>query len=66
MPVRFGTPTRTKAVNELVSPMYATSVGLVKYGAEHFFESAFSRNDNPENTFSNVLGSLKDVVRNFF
>lgn len=44
LPVRLGIPTGVGGLKEVVSsPMYATGVGLVLYGAEHRDQRRFSR-----------------------
>ncbi|MCP4296175.1 MAG: cell division protein FtsA [Proteobacteria bacterium] len=67
MPVRIGIPTEIDGLKEHVeSPIYATGVGLVKYGADADTRATFLKNANPENIGGNVLINLKSLVRNFF
>lgn len=67
MPVRIGKPLHVNGLDEYVnSPMFATSIGLVKYGADADIESLFLKNANPDNTFPNVVQSMKDIIKNFF
>lgn len=66
MPVRIGTPLNTKGLDTFVlSPMFATSIGLVKYGSQHHFDSDI-KNSNPEHTLKDVMVNLKELVKTFF
>jgi cell division protein FtsA len=54
LPVRLGVPTGVGGLKEVVSsPMYATGVGLVLYGAEHRDQNRFGR--IPERTLMDRL-----------
>lgn len=65
IPVRIGNPKKVSGMDEWInSPMYATAVGLVKYGAEYNAEPAFG--PNPNDNFGNALNSLKDILKKFF
>jgi cell division protein FtsA len=67
IPVRVGVPMGIVGLNELVeSPIYATGVGLVKYGSDSDEHTAFLKNANPENTGKIVLRNLKSLVNDFF
>ncbi|PCI23664.1 MAG: cell division protein FtsA [SAR324 cluster bacterium] len=67
MPVRIGAPSDIKGLGELVeSPIYATGVGLIKYGAEADIHTTFLKNANPENIGSNMVTNLTGVIKNFF
>jgi len=67
MPVRIGRPVRIEGLDALVSsPVYATSVGLVKYGADNDVSMTFSREGNPENIFGNIMENMKKSVKSFF
>jgi len=67
MPVRIGKPLHISGLDEQInSPMFATSVGLIKYGASTDMESLFLKNANPDNTFPNVIESMKEIIKNFF
>ncbi len=67
MPVRIGRPIHIEGLDELVSsPIYATSVGLVKYGAENDMSTTFSKDGNPEHIFSDVLTNMKKSIKSFF
>ena len=49
MPVRIGCPHGLTGLGEMVeSPIYATSVGLIKYGAETNLETTILKNENSE------------------
>jgi len=67
LPVRVGTPNHIEGLDELVdSPIYATAVGLVKYGAENDLDTSFTLDANPEKIFTNVVGNMKSNIKNFF
>ncbi|MGK0288652.1 MAG: cell division protein FtsA [bacterium] len=67
MPVRIGSPINVGGLNELVSsPMYATAVGLVRYGAQNSSDIIYSKTANPENTYASVLSNFKGLLKNFF
>jgi len=67
LPVRIGTPIHIEGLDELVdSPIYATAVGLVKYGAENDLDTSFTLDANPEKIFTNVVGNMKNNIKNFF
>ena len=67
LPVRIGHPHQVDGLGELVdSPVYATSVGLVHYGAANDMSMSFSKDGNPENIFSNLMVNMKSAIKNFF
>ena len=67
IPVRIGIPSSVTGLDDLIqSPMYATSVGLVKYGIEHQYDPSFLRSMDAKNTFPAVFQSLKDTIKKFF
>ncbi|MDX2470367.1 MAG: cell division protein FtsA [SAR324 cluster bacterium] len=67
MPVRIGSPVMVEGLSEMVaSPIYATSVGLVKYGAENDLSMSFSKDGNPENIFADVVENMKKSIKSFF
>ncbi|WP_027184278.1 cell division protein FtsA [Desulfovibrio inopinatus] len=59
LPTRIGYPTRVGGLRDVVnSPMYATAVGLLLYGAEkEGVEKRFRIRD--ENVFNRILGRMK-------
>lgn len=67
MPVRVGIPTGFGGLAETAkSPVHATGVGLVHYGARHGGESkgigAFGGDDH----FSKIFGKMKEWIKEFF
>ncbi|OGG95207.1 MAG: cell division protein FtsA [Candidatus Lambdaproteobacteria bacterium RIFOXYD2_FULL_50_16] len=67
LPSRIGTPIHIEGLDELVdSPVYATAVGLVKYGAENDMDTTFSRDSNPESILTDVVSNMKSNIKNFF
>ncbi len=68
MPVRVGAPTNIQGLGEMVeSPLYATVVGLIRYGSDpEMEETSILANSNSENLLTNVSLSFKRLVKNFF
>ncbi len=65
LPVRKGIPTNIVGLVDVVSnPMYATGVGLVRYGAKHAVETQFKRGST--NVFNTLLSSMKGWIKEFF
>ena len=47
MPTRVGSPRDVEGIsNDLRSPVYATAIGLVQYGALHYHQSRLSAHEN--------------------
>ena len=47
MPTRLGIPRETGGISDdLRSPVYATAIGLVQYGARHYHQSRSLQNEN--------------------
>ncbi|MDA3898153.1 MAG: cell division protein FtsA [Desulfobacteraceae bacterium] len=58
LPVRLGTPQRISGLVDVVnSPMYATAVGLVLYGAKHQSKKRFRIRD--ANIFNRIMTRMK-------
>ncbi|MDE2887532.1 MAG: cell division protein FtsA [Gemmatimonadota bacterium] len=66
MPVSVGMPNRVTGLSDDVAePIYATGVGLVKFGLQHQeFGGALSNGGN--GYFGSVLGRMKAWVKDFF
>lgn len=66
MPVRRGTPINIGGLVDVVnSPVYATGVGLVLYGATEFQEGRVPKLSG-DNIFAKVLNRMKKWVKEFF
>jgi cell division protein FtsA len=64
-PVRMGIPCNiTGLVDVVSSPMYATGVGLVQYGAKHMSRSKFERGGS--NVFYKLTSRMKGWIKEFF
>jgi cell division protein FtsA len=64
-PVRTGIPDGiTGLVDVVKSPMYATGVGLVKYGSKHITRAKFQRGS--DNIFNKLTSRMKGWVKEFF
>jgi cell division protein FtsA len=65
LPVRRGTPTGIGGLTDVVnSPIYATGVGLVKYGSRHIKTQNFRIGE--ANVFERVVRRMKDWFGEFF
>ncbi|MCL2625798.1 MAG: cell division protein FtsA [Cystobacterineae bacterium] len=65
VPVRRGTPTGIGGLVDVVrSPIYATGVGLVVYGARHMDRRLFRIRE--ENVFKKVKGRMRDWLQEVF
>ncbi len=65
LPARKGLPDRIGGLVDVVSsPMYATGVGLVKYGSKHMDQKGFRIRD--ENIFGRVMDRMKEWFGEFF
>ncbi|MDF1563818.1 MAG: cell division protein FtsA [Deltaproteobacteria bacterium] len=65
LPVRRGTPRGISGLVDVVrSPMYATGVGLVLYGAQHQDAKHFRVRD--ENVYGKVRGRMRAWLADFF
>lgn len=65
LPVRRGGPVGVGGLRDLVnSPIYATGVGLVLYGAKNDRSASFP--PDGENRFSKIIGRVKDWFGEFF
>ncbi len=65
LPVRRGVPQDIGGLTDVVnSPVYATGVGLVKYGARHVGTKNFSIGD--ANLFDRVMSRMKEWFGEFF
>ena len=64
MPVRVGYPQDVGGLVDVVkSPMYATGVGLIKYGANHGGEGVFGTNET--RIFDKILARMRDWLKDF-
>ena len=64
-PVRTGVPCNITGLVDVVnSPMYATGVGLVQYGAKHMHRSKFERGGG--NAFFKLTSRMKGWIKEFF
>ena len=62
-PVRVGSPTGIYGLTDQIStPSYATSVGLLKWGLEQEFEAVTSRGGMP---LSGIGNAVTNWLRNF-
>lgn len=67
MPVRIGYPVNVQGLKELTnSPIYATAVGLIKYGEENFSEIVFHKDLNKDHLHDKVKNNLVDFLKKFF
>ncbi|MBR5997900.1 MAG: cell division protein FtsA [Deltaproteobacteria bacterium] len=66
LPVRVGSPRDLGGLTDVVnSPVFATGVGLVKYGGKNI-ERAKQGFSNTENVFSKIMLHMKDWFGDFF
>ena len=66
LPVRVGSPRDLGGLTDVVnSPVFATGVGLVKYGGKNI-ERAKQGFSNTENVFSKIMLRMKDWFGDFF
>ena len=66
LPVRVGSPRDLGGLTDVVnSPVFATGVGLVKYGGKNI-ERAKQGFSNTENVFSKIMVRMKDWFGDFF
>ena len=64
MPVRVGYPRDVGGLVDVVkSPMYATGVGLIKYGSTHGGEGGFGTNES--RIFDKILAKMRDWLKDF-
>ncbi len=67
MPVKIGTPTGFGGLIEAAnSPAFATSVGLIFYGAHELRDSNIEYSDDDSRLFHNILSRMKGWVVEFF
>jgi cell division protein FtsA len=65
LPVRRGVPQRIGGLIDVVnSPIYATGVGLVKYGSQNQHRAQFKIGQ--ENVFERVVARMKEWFSEFF
>jgi cell division protein FtsA len=65
MPVRIGYPGGIGGLVDVVnSPMYATGVGLVLYGARNQEAARFRVGDN--NVFNKVVSRFREIIHDYF
>lgn len=69
MPVRVGNPTNiTGLIDELISPQYATTVGLLLYGQKNIISETGWKNFNrilKDISFSNSVNQIKNFIKQF-
>ncbi|MBP6724250.1 MAG: cell division protein FtsA [Halioglobus sp.] len=67
MPVRVGYPHSVKGLNDIVrNPIYATSVGLLLYGAEHYQEAGAGVSSKSTNTGEGLFSRAKAWLQSNF
>ena len=68
MPVRVGPPSPIQGLGEMVeSPAYATSIGLIKYGADpEMEETSSTKKVVSDNIFASFGVAARKLVKNFF
>jgi len=65
LPARIGSPMNIGGLVDVVnSPMHATGVGLVMFGAEEL-RAGRSGRISEGNVFSNVMGRMKEWIEGF-
>lgn len=67
MPVRVGSPQSVQGLTDIVrNPIYATSVGLLQYGAEHQAEGGMVGSGKSGGTGEGLLSRFKSWLQNNF
>ena len=67
MPVRVGSPQTVQGLNDIVrNPIYATSVGLLLYGAEHYQEAGSSISGKSSGSGEGLLSRAKAWLQSNF
>jgi len=67
MPVRVGSPQNVQGLTDIVrNPIYATSVGLLQYGAEHQGDSGPVVSGKSSGSVDGLLGRLKAWLQSNF
>jgi len=67
MPVRLGVPQNIKGLTDIVNnPIYATGVGLLKYGITHSTGGANKSGKSPAENFEGLLDKLKSWFKGNF
>jgi len=67
MPVRVGYPHSVKGLNDIVrNPIYATSVGLLLYGAEHYQEAGAGVSSKSSSTGEGLFSRAKAWLQSNF
>ena len=67
LPARRGVPMNIGGLVDVVnSPMYATGVGLVLYGAEQVGDGRVKKISGGRNTFDKIFARMKEWVESFF
>jgi cell division protein FtsA len=67
MPVRVGYPHSVKGLNDIVrNPIYATSVGLLLYGAEHYQEAGAGVSSKSSTTGEGLFSRAKAWLQSNF
>jgi len=67
MPVRVGYPQSVKGLNDIVrNPIYATSVGLLLYGAEHYQEAGAGVSGKSSTTGEGLFSRAKAWLQSNF
>lgn len=67
MPVRVGYPQAVQGLNDIVrNPIYATSVGLLLYGAEHYQEAGTGSSGKASGTGEGVFSRAKAWLQSNF
>jgi len=70
LPIRLGMPGKvTGLVDEVISPKFATTVGLILYGREHIMDSGFKAKDFnrvlKDLSLSNSMAKMKEFFKQF-
>jgi len=67
MPVRVGYPQTVQGLNDIVrNPIYATSVGLLLYGAEHFQEAGTGSSGKASGSGEGLFSRAKSWLQSNF
>jgi cell division protein FtsA len=67
MPVRVGYPQSVQGLNDIVrNPIYATSVGLLLYGAEHYQEAGAGVSSKSGSTGEGLFSRAKAWLQSNF
>lgn len=67
MPVRVGYPQTVQGLNDIVrNPIYATSVGLLLYGAEHYQEAGTGGTGKASGTGEGLFGRARAWLQSNF